>query len=532
MRRRSFLGLLLSTTSAAAWGAGVSVPGVPRPIGGGGGAIQYPQSGGAGPPPPPASSVAPVVSGTTTVGSTLSCTQGTWTGSPTSYAYQWLRGGVNIPGATASTYLTVTADGGTSVGCMVTASNAGGSASATSNALAITAGGATSVWSAADAAANGMTLTNGGLTVVPTTSNVWQSIRTTTSKTSGKLYVEFLLTNLPAQQYISIGLADATFVPTNLLGTVTYSGGYGFFGSNVVSAGFTSNYAGAPPSNNPNDVFGMAVDFSSGGIWIADDNVWLNGSNPATGSLPIISFVPATVGALFPAMSLYAPNTGVWTLQPTPASQKYLPPPGFQAWDGGPVTPSTSVWSAADAAANGMTLSNGGLTVTVPSSGSRGTVRSTISRSSGKLYAEFATTGTISAYPVLFGLASSGFDPTATLGFSTYSGGAQPNLGDHVTAGFIDNVGTVNAQVTTNDVWGIAVDFSTGNVWLSENGVWTNSGNPATGTTPFMSFALATVGPLFLGLSINPTSTSGVWTLQPTAASQKYAPPAGFTPWG
>ena len=49
---------------------------------------------------------------------------------------------------------------------------------------------------------------------------------------------------------------------------------------------------------------------------------------------------------------------------PTAASQKYLPPPGFQAWDGGPVTPRASVWSASDAAANAMTLSNGGLTVT------------------------------------------------------------------------------------------------------------------------------------------------------------------------
>ena len=44
--------------------------------------------------------------------------------------------------------------------------------------------------------------------------------------------------------------------------------------------------------------------------------------------------------------------------------QTYAPPVGFLAWDDPPAPPVTSVWSAADAAANGMTLSNGGLTVT------------------------------------------------------------------------------------------------------------------------------------------------------------------------
>ena len=87
------------------------------------------------PPPPvlsPVNTVAPVASGTTTVGSTLSCTTGTWTNSPTSYAYQWLRNGANISGATSSTYLTVTADGGTSIRCTVIATNVHGSGTATS----------------------------------------------------------------------------------------------------------------------------------------------------------------------------------------------------------------------------------------------------------------------------------------------------------------------------------------------------------------------------------------------------------------
>ena len=86
---------------------------------------------------PPVNTVAPVASGALTVGSTLSVTNGTWSGSPT-FTYQWQRGGVNISGATASTYTTVSADGGTTVACVVTGTNAGGSSSVASNGLAIT----------------------------------------------------------------------------------------------------------------------------------------------------------------------------------------------------------------------------------------------------------------------------------------------------------------------------------------------------------------------------------------------------------
>jgi len=84
----------------------------------------------------PANTVAPVASGTATVGQTLSCTTGTWTGSPTpTYAYQWKRDGVNIGSATSSTYLLVSADAGAMITCTVTATNTAGAVSATSNSL-------------------------------------------------------------------------------------------------------------------------------------------------------------------------------------------------------------------------------------------------------------------------------------------------------------------------------------------------------------------------------------------------------------
>jgi hypothetical protein len=92
----------------------------------------------------PANTVAPVVSGDPTEGETLSCTTGTWTNSPSSYAYQWLRDDVEIGGATSSTYDLVFADIDAMVSCEVTATNAGGSVAQESNAVGpVVAAGAT-----------------------------------------------------------------------------------------------------------------------------------------------------------------------------------------------------------------------------------------------------------------------------------------------------------------------------------------------------------------------------------------------------
>lgn len=76
----------------------------------------------------PTNTVLPSITGTTT----LTASTGTWTNSPSSYAYQWKRDGVNIDGATDSTYILVTADLGTTITVSVTATNAAGSNTATS----------------------------------------------------------------------------------------------------------------------------------------------------------------------------------------------------------------------------------------------------------------------------------------------------------------------------------------------------------------------------------------------------------------
>lgn len=85
----------------------------------------------------PVNTVAPVVSGTATVGQTLSTTNGTWTGAPApTFTYQWQRSGSNIGGATSNTYVIQSADVGSTLRCVVTATNAVGIVSANSNSTA------------------------------------------------------------------------------------------------------------------------------------------------------------------------------------------------------------------------------------------------------------------------------------------------------------------------------------------------------------------------------------------------------------
>jgi hypothetical protein len=84
----------------------------------------------------PTNSVAPAITGTAQVGQTLSCSQGTWTGTSLVYSYQWKRGGSNIAGATSSTYVVVVADVGATLTCAVTADHLGSQFTVTSAATA------------------------------------------------------------------------------------------------------------------------------------------------------------------------------------------------------------------------------------------------------------------------------------------------------------------------------------------------------------------------------------------------------------
>jgi hypothetical protein len=87
-------------------------------------------------PLPPANTTAPQISGVPQVGQPLSASAGSWTNAPTGYAYQWQDCTGSqcsaIRGATTSAYTVQSSDLGQALDVLVTATNSGGSATATS----------------------------------------------------------------------------------------------------------------------------------------------------------------------------------------------------------------------------------------------------------------------------------------------------------------------------------------------------------------------------------------------------------------
>lgn len=99
---------------------------------------------GIAPSPSVAPSVTPTTAtgGTSTTGTQLVSSIGSWSGTPTpTFGYQWYYGDTNTPiaGATGATYTTLTADVGHFVFCRVTATNGAGSATSDSNWVQVSA---------------------------------------------------------------------------------------------------------------------------------------------------------------------------------------------------------------------------------------------------------------------------------------------------------------------------------------------------------------------------------------------------------
>lgn len=87
----------------------------------------------------PKNTALPSIAPSPTVGSSSTCSPGSWSSSP-SFAYQWLHDGAPIGGATAATYRVASTDAGHMLSCQVTASDADGSAQATSAAVLVPTG--------------------------------------------------------------------------------------------------------------------------------------------------------------------------------------------------------------------------------------------------------------------------------------------------------------------------------------------------------------------------------------------------------
>jgi hypothetical protein len=84
----------------------------------------------------PINQVPPSISGGDNEGDTLTVSVGSWNSFETiTYSYQWKRDGVDISGETSTTYIITSADIGTLITCLVTATNNNGSNSLLSNSI-------------------------------------------------------------------------------------------------------------------------------------------------------------------------------------------------------------------------------------------------------------------------------------------------------------------------------------------------------------------------------------------------------------
>ena len=178
-------------------------------------------------PSPPVNTASPVISGTTTVGSTLTATDGTWSGTPTpTYTRQWQRCDTtcaDIAGATGASYVLVSADAGQKLQVVVTAANSAGSASATSAQTATVAAApsppvntAPPVISGTTTVGSTLTTTDGTWSGTPTLTRRWQRCTTTCANITGATGATYVLVSADAGRQLQV-----VVTATNSAGTAT-----------------------------------------------------------------------------------------------------------------------------------------------------------------------------------------------------------------------------------------------------------------------------------------------------------------------
>jgi hypothetical protein len=186
----------------------------------------------------PANSVLPVITGSTVEGGVLTTTPGTWSGSPT-YAYQWKRDVTNV-GTNTNTYTSVTGDVGSTITVVVTATNAGGNASATSAAVG-------PITTSATAPANTV------LPAISGTTSIGNVLTSTTGTWTGSPTITYAYQWTRAGSNIA-GATASTYtlvtadVSTMIAVTVTATNGLGSVGATATAVGPISGAAalGAP----------------------------------------------------------------------------------------------------------------------------------------------------------------------------------------------------------------------------------------------------------------------------------------------
>ena len=167
------------------------------------------------------------------------------------------------------------------------------------------------------------TFSNGNLTITgPASSQA--SVRTTTSKSSGKHYFEMRCTG-PANNLIhKVGVIQSGTIPTELGGSAN---SYSYYRANAFDGSYYHNGSpsGSPPTIPANGIVMVAIDIDAGKLWFGVDGTFQGDPAAGTGA----AFTGVT-GDVWPAGGVSV--DAVITYRPNAASQTYSPPGGFSAW--------------------------------------------------------------------------------------------------------------------------------------------------------------------------------------------------------
>lgn len=172
-------------------------------------------------------------------------------------------------------------------------------------------------------------------------------------------------------------------------------------------------------------------------------------------------------------------------------------------------------WNSADKNAS-ITLSNSDRDAT---GGSLVSVRSLLGRSSGKYYYEIVVITGAASHVVGFG--------NGSFALTTYPGNSASSAGVTSAGNFVNTWTKAQSgtfTIAANDVIGFALDLGAGYAWVSKNNSWQLSGDPAAGTSPWVTGISGTVYPAAAPSS----NTSRIST---KTAELTYSPPSGFSNW-
>lgn len=189
---------------------------------------------------------------------------------------------------------------------------------------------------------------------------------------------------------------------------------------------------------------------------------------------------------------------------------------------GGSVAVAYTTLNPADKSPN-LTLSGGNLVATGDTFSS-GFARS-VQPITGKKYFEAVFTSQVAGTATIAaGIAQSTANNAASLGYSTADGWA---FWGQNTGARHNGSTAIGGTSTAGDVFGFAIDATTGHMWIRQNGTWLGGGDPAAGTGAIWTNL---TGTLYAAACPWTGPTSTVVTMRFDPATFSNAAPSGFGP--